>query len=400
MHLRIATLLVSLPLLLTAASAPDITGKWIGTFEELSAGGAVARTSGAYMEFRISGQTVTGTAGESESEQHEISNGKFDGGKHLTFELARPEHPTMKFDLVLEGETIKGPVSAESGSQRLAARVTLARKILDRPADREAIRAHIDRIFQAFIHKNEAELRATHARNWLGYLEGSTTMIHGLDGYMDWSAHFDPKSPYGMTGYKMREFDILFHGGAAFVPFVAEVDANTPRGPYHRVLRITDFYTKENGEWIQSGSDTDLHSESVEQQGASLYTLSEGEKKRLLSAREAVWRAWFGGDRAALERLLPAELLAIGPGGGPWENRQATLDGSARFAASGGKLVRLEFPKTEIQAFGSTAVVYSDYFYETEVSGQRSQQSGRVTEVFVRRNGEWVNPSWHMDSGK
>ena len=47
-----------------------------------------------------------------------------------------------------------------------------------RDADRAAIRAHIDRIFQAFIHKDAAELRATHAQNWLGYLEGSTRAIH------------------------------------------------------------------------------------------------------------------------------------------------------------------------------------------------------------------------------
>jgi hypothetical protein len=54
----------------------------------------------------------------------------------------------------------------------------------DRAADREAIRAHIDRIFQAFINKNRDELRATHAPNWLGYLEGSRKMIKGLEGYM------------------------------------------------------------------------------------------------------------------------------------------------------------------------------------------------------------------------
>src|SRR5690349_12023353 len=76
----------------------------------------------------------------------------------------------------------------------------------DRAADREAIRAHIDRIFQAFIHKDAAELRATHATNWLGYLEGSRKMIHGIDEYMNATGNFDPKSPYGMAGYKMREF--------------------------------------------------------------------------------------------------------------------------------------------------------------------------------------------------
>src|SRR5438445_9275098 len=86
----------------------------------------------------------------------------------------------------------------------------------DRAADREAIRAHIDSIFQAFIKKDAAALRATHAENWLGYLEGSRTMIRGIDSYMDWN-QVDPKSPYGMKGYKFREFDMIFKGDAAFV---------------------------------------------------------------------------------------------------------------------------------------------------------------------------------------
>src|SRR5437588_9836575 len=74
----------------------------------------------------------------------------------------------------------------------------------DRAADRAAIRAHIDSIFQAFIKKDAAALRATHAENWLGYLEGylgGSRMIKGIDGYMDWN-QVDPKSPYGMKGYK------------------------------------------------------------------------------------------------------------------------------------------------------------------------------------------------------
>jgi ketosteroid isomerase-like protein len=267
-----------------------------------------------------------------------------------------------------------------------------------RDSDRAAIRAHIDRIFQAFIHKDSAGLRATHAANWLGYLEGSRTMIRGLDGYMDYSGYFEPNSGYGMKGYKMREFEMIFHGDAAFVCFVADVDAQTPGGPYHRTLRIADFYTKQNGEWIQNGSDTDLHPESVEAQIAIPRTLGENQKKALFAAREAVWRAYFAGDRAKLEELLPEELIAIDAGGGNWGNRQKVLEESARFSAGGGKLVRLEFPKNEIQVYGNTAILYSNYNYEIESGGKRSVRSGRVTEVFVRRNGQWVNPGWHMDS--
>ena len=267
----------------------------------------------------------------------------------------------------------------------------------DRAADRAAIRAHIDRIFQAFIHKDLAELRATHAANWLGYLQSSRKMIRGLDEYMNDNApFFDPHSPYGMTSYKMREFEMIFKGDAAFVAFVAEVQYKSPDGPFARTLRITDFYTKENGAWIQTGSDTDIHPETAAEQSQALRKLSEYEKKDLLEAREAVWRAYFAGDRAALEKLLPEELLTMEAGGG-WGNRQAVLESSARFAVGGGKLLRLEFPKTEIQVYGYTAIVYSSYVYEIEQGGKPFTNSGRATEVFVYRNGAWVNPSWHLD---
>jgi ketosteroid isomerase-like protein len=224
-------------------------------------------------------------------------------------------------------------------------------------------------------------------------------MIKGIDGYMEWN-DVDPKSPYGMKSYKMREFDMIFKGDAAFVCFVAEIESNTPNGPLHRALRISDFYTKQNGQWIQSGSDTALHPESVEEQLQAPRALPDQMKKRLLEAREAVWRAYFAGDRATLEKLIPEETLAIEAGSNKWSNRQMILDGSAEFVKSGGKLIKLEFPKTEIQVYGYTAVVYSDYLYELETGGQRINQAGRVTEVFVLRKGQWVNPGWHMDSGK
>ncbi|HSB09788.1 MAG TPA: nuclear transport factor 2 family protein [Blastocatellia bacterium] len=269
----------------------------------------------------------------------------------------------------------------------------------DRKADREAIRAHIESIFQAFINKDAAKLRATHHQNWLGYLEGTRTMIRGVDGYMN-NNYVDPASPYGMKSYKMREFDMIFKGDAAFVCFVAEVESNTPSGPAKRALRISDFYTKQDGQWIQTGSDTALHPESAEEQYQTPRSLGDRMKKQLLDARQAVWRAYFSNDRAALERLIPEETLTIEAGDNNWGNRNTVFEGAARFAQNGGKLVKLEFPKTEIQVYGFTAVVYSNYSYELEIAGQRSQQSGRVTEVFVFRKGQWVNPGWHMDSGK
>jgi len=269
----------------------------------------------------------------------------------------------------------------------------------DRAADRNAIRAHIESIFQAFIDKDPKALRATHAENWLGYLDNSGTMLKGIEGYMDWN-QVDPKSPYGMKSYKFRDFDMIFKGDAAFACFVADVESNWPGRSPHRVLQICDFYTKNNGNWIQNGSYTGVHQETLQEQLASPQSIGDELKKRLLDAREAVWRAWFSGDRATLEKLIPQETIAIESGHNNWSNRQTILDGSVEFAKGGGKLVKLEFPKTEIQMYGNSAIVYSNYSYELEQGGQRINQSGRVTEVFVLRNGQWVNPGWHMDGGK
>lgn len=285
------------------------------------------------------------------------------------------------------------------GVALFAANTPAVRAQDDRAADRETIRAHIDSIFQAFIKKDAAALRATHAQNWLGYLDNSGRMLKGINDYMDWN-QLDPKSPYGMKSYKFRELDMIFKGDAAFVCFVADVESNWPGAPPHRVLQICDFYTKQDGKWLQSGSDTALHAESMEEQLAAPRPLGEQVKKRLLDAREAVWRAYFAGDRATLEKLIPEETIAIEAGDNTWSTRQTILDGSTLFAKSGGKLLKLEFPRTEIQVYGFTAVLYSNYAYELETGGQRSTHSGRVTEVFVLRKGQWVNPGWHMDSGK
>jgi ketosteroid isomerase-like protein len=129
----------------------------------------------------------------------------------------------------------------------------------------------------------------------------------------------------------------------------------------------------------------------------SPFEFTDVRREELLAAREAVWRSWFTNDTAQLARLLPANLLAIPPQGDGWQTLKEVLAESQGFAASGGKLVRLEFPRTEIQVFGTIAVIYSSYLFETEAGGQKNVLKGRVTEVFEFVNGAWLNPSWHMD---
>jgi hypothetical protein len=124
------------------------------------------------------------------------------------------------------------------------------------------------------------------------------------------------------------------------------------------------------------------------------------EKDQLLAAREAVWRDWFAGDQAALEREVPPETIAISASETNWHNQKEILRSAVEFRTAGGKLLRLEFPRTEIQRFGDVAMLYSQYELETEMNGKRSAESGRVTEIFVWRDGRWVNPGWHTDAVK
>lgn len=266
----------------------------------------------------------------------------------------------------------------------------------NRAADRATIRSDIEGIYSAFINKDRAKVRATHDDNWHGFLEGSRQMIRGIDEYMNYVGPMT--SPYGMTGYKIRDFDIVFQGDAAFVTFITDVDLKLPSGAAHSVQRLADFYVKKNGKWTQAGSNTSISPEAIAQQMQQPQPVSGPFRESLLKAREEVWRAFFANDRAALEKLIPEELVTIEPIGNEFGNRAAVFAGAESMAQSGTKLARLEFPKTEIQLYGNAAIIYSTYVYELEKAGQISPFSGRVTEVFVFRNGQWVNPGWHMDT--
>jgi Domain of unknown function (DUF4440) len=124
-------------------------------------------------------------------------------------------------------------------------------------------------------------------------------------------------------------------------------------------------------------------------------TLDSAATAALLSARERIWRAWFANDSAELARLLPPAVVAA-EGSNGWEDRAAIVAGSRGFAASGGKLVRIQFFDTDIVSYGNVAVVHSRFELELDNRGQRTKRTGLATELFVRQEGAWVNPFWHL----
>ena len=126
-------------------------------------------------------------------------------------------------------------------------------------------------------------------------------------------------------------------------------------------------------------------------------TLDDRSRTELLAAREQVWRAWFAFDSVHLERLLPRDNFIAAGSDSVWRTREQTIAGSRAFVRGGGRLLSIEFPRTEMQVFGDVVVIYTTFRYTTERAGQQNTAAGNAVEVFVRRNGVWQNPSWYLD---
>jgi hypothetical protein len=127
--------------------------------------------------------------------------------------------------------------------------------------------------------------------------------------------------------------------------------------------------------------------------------VTEQVRKELLEARATAWSAFFHEDQSVLNEMLAPDLIAIQQHTDQWDNRTRLMKMAKAMNQQGAQLLRLEFPRTEIQLFGDTAILYYTYVFEMANQGQRSLDAGRGTEVFVRRNGKWVDVGWHLDNG-
>ena len=183
--------------------------------------------------------------------------------------------------------------------------------------------------------------------------------------------------------------------------FVADVNRLEGADKSTQKLTFIDVYHKDPGGWIQVASNTSLHPDAVFEMMSQRRMLGADERASLMKAREAVWRAWFGGDEPALKKLLPPELITIDSGSPTFGTFKSTLEGSREFAASGGKLTRITFPSTEIQVYGNTAILYTSYEMDLQTGGQKRTERGMATEVFVNKDGQWLNTGWQLaPSGK
>jgi ketosteroid isomerase-like protein len=265
-----------------------------------------------------------------------------------------------------------------------------------RATDTRAIRAHIEEIFQAYARRDRAAVRQTHARQWRGFLRNSPGVIRGIHQYME-QAEGVLGGPVKLEGHEIHDFDAVFYGSVAVVCYVTDIVWEREGQRSTDTLRILDVYVKEAAGWIQVASHVAASPAAAR---AAEGVVQEEPRKRLLADRETVWRSFFSGDTKTLRSVLGKELVGINAGEEGWMNRAGALAAAKEMRERGARLLRLEFPKTEIQFYGDNAIVYSQYAYELEIGAHRETASGRATEVFIRRGGGWVNPGWHLDSGR
>ena len=118
------TILFFLLLSALTLSAAELTGKWTGSFDVTNSQGKKADT--AFMDLRLSGNAVTGTAGPNAGEQMAIRNGKLEGSK-LTFDVEE-NGGSISFDLVFDGDTIRGIAKGTGpGGEQWSAKLNLKR---------------------------------------------------------------------------------------------------------------------------------------------------------------------------------------------------------------------------------------------------------------------------------
>lgn len=117
----------------------------------------------------------------------------------------------------------------------------------------------------------------------------------------------------------------------------------------------------------------------------------------VLAVREAAWRAYFSGDEDGLRAMLPADFIGISMEDAPLTGLKETLAGARTFREKGGRLISLTFPETRAQQYGDVVMLYGRYEAVIETGGARQTLRGRLTEVFLRKDGTWVHPGWHLD---
>ncbi|HET6374081.1 MAG TPA: nuclear transport factor 2 family protein [Candidatus Polarisedimenticolia bacterium] len=120
-------------------------------------------------------------------------------------------------------------------------------------ADRQAILAHIDGLFQAYFRGDLPAIRRGHTADWTGFQIGSREIVRGIDAYMKNAEAVLAR--FRGVRYVLEDVQIDLHGDRAVVFYVAREWVLDDEGKEKEIrLRSVDLYRRERGGWNQEGS--------------------------------------------------------------------------------------------------------------------------------------------------
>lgn len=134
---------------------------------------------------------------------------------------------------------------------------------------------------------------------------------------------------------------------------------------------------------------------------AAIPSVDAAVRTQLQQACAAVWLAWGRNDQAMLRQITPPNIVTVlTPGDVVWGDRAQFIAAAQAFAAHHGHIVLLEFTTADVQLIDDAAVLYSRYIFTFDYEGRRQTVVGRLSMVFIRRDGVWQGVSWHLDASK
>lgn len=110
------------------------------------------------------------------------------------------------------------------------------------------------------------------------------------------------------------------------------------------------------------------------------------DEKALAELQQTLSKAWVGGDRATIERIIAPDWSSTGPDG-RITDRAGVL--GAVFETRLHRIHRVEIDDVKVRVFGDAAVVTGRTHGVGEVEGATYDVFIRFTDTFVRREGRW-----------
>lgn len=116
------------------------------------------------------------------------------------------------------------------------------------------------------------------------------------------------------------------------------------------------------------------------------------DEKLLAELQQTLAKAWVGGDRAAVERIIAGDWRSTGPDGRMTNRADVLAD---VFEARVHRILRVDIDDVHVRVFGDAAVVTGRTHGVGEARGSAYDVIIRFTDTFVRRDGRWQAVASH-----